>query len=87
MGITLPADLAEIAGQVGVQWPQADETAMHNAALAWRTAAAKLTTLAQGRRPVRQRRARRDERQGRRRRRRLLGQVSCTARTPSSRRP
>ncbi|MBB5893509.1 glycohydrolase toxin TNT-related protein [Kutzneria kofuensis] len=46
MGITLPADLAEIAGQVGVQWPQADETAMHNAALAWRTAAAKLTTLA-----------------------------------------
>ena len=46
MGITLPADLAAIAGQVGVQWPQADETAMHNAAQAWRTAAAKLTTLA-----------------------------------------
>jgi hypothetical protein len=46
MGITLPADLAGIAGQVGVQWPQADETAMHNAAQAWRTAAAKLTTLA-----------------------------------------
>jgi len=46
MGITLPADLAEIAGQVGVQWPQADETAMHTAAQAWRTAAGKLTTLA-----------------------------------------
>jgi Tuberculosis necrotizing toxin len=46
MGITLPAELAQIAGQVGVQWPQADETAMHNAAQAWRTAAAKLTTLA-----------------------------------------
>ncbi|MFC0439099.1 glycohydrolase toxin TNT-related protein [Kutzneria buriramensis] len=46
MGITLPADLAGIAGQVGVQWPQADETKMHNAAQAWRTAAAKLTTLA-----------------------------------------
>jgi hypothetical protein len=46
MGITLPAELAQIAGQVGVQWPQADETAMHNAAQAWRTAATKLTTLA-----------------------------------------
>ncbi|MEV6607538.1 glycohydrolase toxin TNT-related protein [Kutzneria sp. NPDC051319] len=46
MGITLPADLAEIAGQVGVQWPQADETAMRAAAQAWRTAATKLTTLA-----------------------------------------
>ncbi|HEY0494901.1 MAG TPA: glycohydrolase toxin TNT-related protein [Kutzneria sp.] len=46
MGITLPTELARIAGQVGVQWPQADETAMHNAAQAWRTAAAKLTTLA-----------------------------------------
>ena len=46
MGITLPAELAKIAGQVGVQWPQADETAMHNAAEAWRTAATKLTTLA-----------------------------------------
>jgi hypothetical protein len=46
MGITLPADLAGIAGRVGVQWPQADETKMHNAAQAWRTAAAKLTTLA-----------------------------------------
>jgi Tuberculosis necrotizing toxin len=46
VGITLPTELADIADKVGVQWPRADETAMHAAAQAWRTAAQKLTTLA-----------------------------------------
>ncbi|GAA0597291.1 hypothetical protein GCM10010174_10870 [Kutzneria viridogrisea] len=46
MGIALPTELAGVAAKVGVQWPQADETAMHTAAQAWREAAAKISTLA-----------------------------------------
>ncbi|MBV9845763.1 MAG: glycohydrolase toxin TNT-related protein [Kutzneria sp.] len=46
MGITLPAELGDVAAAVAVPLPQADETEMHAAAHAWRRAAAKLTTLA-----------------------------------------
>jgi len=46
MGIELPAELADIAQQTGVKWPQADEDAMRTQAQSWRQAAADLTSLA-----------------------------------------
>jgi nicrotizing toxin Mtb-like protein len=46
MGIELPGELADVAGQAGVSWPQADETAMRASATAWRQAGAKITAVA-----------------------------------------
>lgn len=46
MGIELPSELADVAAQAGIQWPQADEEAMHSSAQAWRQAGTKITALA-----------------------------------------
>jgi hypothetical protein len=46
MGIELPGELADVAAQAGVQWPQADEEAMRSSAQAWRQAGTKITALA-----------------------------------------
>jgi hypothetical protein len=46
MGIELPGELADVAAQAGIQWPQADEEAMRSSATAWRQAGTKLTALA-----------------------------------------
>lgn len=46
MGIELPAELAGVAERVGLRWPEADEDAMREQAVAWRAAERELTTLA-----------------------------------------
>ena len=46
MGIELPGELADVAAQAGIQWPQADEEAMRSSAQAWRQAGTKITALA-----------------------------------------
>ncbi|MBB3052878.1 hypothetical protein FHS23_003919 [Prauserella isguenensis] len=46
MGIELPAELADIAAEAGVSWPQADEDAMREQARSWRQAAGQLQGLA-----------------------------------------
>ncbi|MGH3432680.1 MAG: hypothetical protein ACRDQB_07575, partial [Thermocrispum sp.] len=46
MGIELPAELTGIAERTGAQWPEADEDAMQEQAVAWRDAAKGLRTLA-----------------------------------------
>jgi hypothetical protein len=45
MGIQLPPELASVAAQAGVRWPEADEDKMRQSAQAWRDAGTKLTTL------------------------------------------
>ncbi|HEV2784392.1 MAG TPA: hypothetical protein VGX25_33820, partial [Actinophytocola sp.] len=45
MGIELPPELAGVAAQAGVRWPQADEDRMRQAAQAWRDAGTRLTHL------------------------------------------
>lgn len=45
MGIELPPELADVAAQTGVKWPEADEEAMGRSAQAWRDAATSMTTL------------------------------------------
>ncbi|TDV36861.1 TNT domain-containing protein [Actinophytocola oryzae] len=46
MGIELPPELAEVAAQTGVAWPEADEEAMAEQAQAWRDTATSMSTLA-----------------------------------------
>lgn len=46
MGIELPPELADVAAQAGVTWPEADEEAMAQTAQAWRTAATDVSRLA-----------------------------------------
>jgi hypothetical protein len=46
MGIELPPELAGVAAQAGVQWPEADEDAMARQAQAWRDTAKSMSTLA-----------------------------------------
>lgn len=46
MGIELPAELGDVAQQVDVRWPEADEDAMRRSATAWRDAAGSLRELA-----------------------------------------
>lgn len=46
MGIELPPELAEVAAQAGVTWPEADEEAMADQAQAWRDTAKSMSTLA-----------------------------------------
>lgn len=45
MGIQLPPELADVAAQAGVHWPEADEDRLRQQAQAWRDAGTKLTTL------------------------------------------
>src|SRR5690349_5978184 len=45
MGIQLPPELADVAAQAGVQWPEADEDRLRQQAQAWRDAGTKLTNL------------------------------------------
>jgi hypothetical protein len=45
MGIQLPPELADVAAEAGVSWPEADEDRMRTAAAAWRDAGTRLTTL------------------------------------------
>lgn len=46
MGIELPRQLADVAAQAGVAWPEADEERMRQAAQAWRDAGTKMSNLA-----------------------------------------
>ena len=46
MGIELPPELADVAAQTGVAWPEADEEAMTRQAQAWRDTATSMSTLA-----------------------------------------
>lgn len=46
MGIELPPELADVAAQAGVAWPEADEEAMARQAEAWRDTATSMSTLA-----------------------------------------
>jgi hypothetical protein len=46
MGIELPPELADVAAETGVAWPEADEEAMTRQAQAWRDAATSMSTLA-----------------------------------------
>jgi hypothetical protein len=46
MGIELPPELADVAAQAGVVWPEADEEAMATQAQAWRDTATSMSTLA-----------------------------------------
>ena len=46
MGIELPPELADVAAQANVAWPEADEEAMARQAQAWRDAATSMSTLA-----------------------------------------
>jgi hypothetical protein len=46
MGIELPPELADVAAQAGVVWPEADEDAMARQAQAWRDTATSMSTLA-----------------------------------------
>jgi Tuberculosis necrotizing toxin len=46
MGIELPPELADVAAQAGVAWPEADEEAMAKQAQAWRDTATSMSTLA-----------------------------------------
>src|SRR6266536_2697167 len=46
MGIELPPELAGVAAQAGVSWPEADEEAMAKQAQAWRDTATSMSTLA-----------------------------------------
>ena len=46
MGIELPPELADVAAQAGVAWPEADEEAMARQAQAWRDTATSMSTLA-----------------------------------------
>src|SRR6266498_440743 len=45
MGIQLPPELAPVAAQAGVTWPEADEDQLRAQATAWRDAGTKLTNL------------------------------------------
>ncbi|MFI7679577.1 glycohydrolase toxin TNT-related protein [Actinophytocola sp. NPDC049390] len=45
MGIELPPELADVAAQAGVVWPEADEEAMARQAQAWRDTATTMSTL------------------------------------------
>ncbi|HWM06669.1 MAG TPA: TNT domain-containing protein [Actinophytocola sp.] len=45
MGIELPPELADVAAQAGVAWPEADEEEMARSAQAWREAAEGMSTL------------------------------------------
>jgi hypothetical protein len=45
MGIELPSELADVAAQAGVKWPEADEDKMRETAQVWRDTGAKLTAL------------------------------------------
>lgn len=45
MGIQLPPELAGVAAQAGVKWPEADEDLLRQQAQAWRDAGTKLTNL------------------------------------------
>lgn len=45
MGIELPAELADVAAQTGVQWPAADEDKMRETARVWRDTGQKINTL------------------------------------------
>ena len=45
MGIELPPELADVAAQAGVVWPEADEDKMARSAQAWRDAATSMSTL------------------------------------------
>ncbi len=45
MGIELPSELADVAAQAGVVWPEADEEKMARSAQAWRDAATSMSTL------------------------------------------
>jgi hypothetical protein len=45
MGMQLPPELADVAADAGVKWPEADEDKMRGTAQAWRDAGTKLTTL------------------------------------------
>jgi hypothetical protein len=45
MGIELPPELADVAAQTGVQWPEADEDKMRETAQAWRDTGTKITAL------------------------------------------
>jgi hypothetical protein len=45
MGIELPPELADVAAQTGVKWPEADEDKMRETAQVWRETGARLTTL------------------------------------------
>lgn len=45
MGIELPPELADVAAQTGVKWPEADEDKMRETAQAWRDTGAKITSL------------------------------------------
>ena len=45
MGIELPPELAAVAAQAGVVWPEADEDKMARSAQAWRDAATSMSTL------------------------------------------
>jgi hypothetical protein len=44
MGIALPAELAGVAGALGVSWPRTDEDALYETALRWAEVAAALRT-------------------------------------------
>ncbi|MDI5980175.1 hypothetical protein QDK53_28535, partial [Amycolatopsis magusensis] len=46
MGIELPSELAAVAAEVGLAWPQADEDALLEQAGAWREAERQLSALA-----------------------------------------
>lgn len=46
MGVELPPELADVAAQAGVTWPEADEEAMAHQAQAWRDTAKSMSTLA-----------------------------------------
>ena len=46
MGIELPKELADVAAETGLSWPQADEDKLREQAGAWREAQGKLTALA-----------------------------------------
>ncbi len=45
MGIELPPELADVAAQAGVSWPEADEEAMARSAQAWRDAATSMSAV------------------------------------------
>ncbi len=45
MGIELPPELRDVAAQVGLRWPEADEDAMRESAAAWRETASSLDSL------------------------------------------
>lgn len=44
MGIALPAELAPVAGALGVSWPRTDEDVLYETALRWAEVAAALRT-------------------------------------------